>query len=130
MLIFCIYNKAVTGGGVINVAGTVTISGVTMSGNSLTATSGSTFYGGGAIYVGSNKVLILKDSNIYNNTSNYDSKVPSCDVRFANQTTYDKATIYGITADDGNDATIEYSYVCINTTKKYFDEDGNLIDYE
>lgn len=119
-------NKAATGGAVLNVAGTAIVSGTTMNGNTLTATSGSTFYGGAAIYVGSSKTLTLSNSTIYNNTSSYDTKVPSCDIRFGNATAFSNSSISGI-----NINSTDYCYIYHSSTKYYIDSDGNtLIEVE
>lgn len=112
-------NKATTGGGAIDVSGTGVISNVKMYDNSLTAKSGNTFYGGGAIYVGKDKKLALNNSNIYNNNSSYDSKVPSCDI--SNNGTL---TLAGIIADDGDDTKAEQCLVYQSKTLYYVGADG------
>lgn len=99
-------NSASTNGGVVNVAGSAEISGVTMYGN----TAG-TANGGSAIYVSNGKTLKLTDCNIYNNET--------CDIRFYNATTYGKATITGITADDGNASTTECCYIYTSGSEYY-----------
>lgn len=112
-------NKATTGGGAIDVSGTGVISNVKMYDNSLTAKSGNTFYGGGAIYIGKDKKLALNNSNIYNNNSSYDSKVPSCDI--SNNGTL---TLAGIIADDGDDTKTEQCLVYQSKTLYYVSADG------
>lgn len=115
-------NKAVTAGGAVDVAGTGTISGVTMYDNSLT---NNTANGGGAIYVQSGKKLTLSDSNIYNNAS-YEAKgsIPACDIYNAGAET--NLTLSGIRAEDGNAETTEQCLVYQSGKRYYVDAEGNL----
>lgn len=99
-------NSASTYGGVINVAGSAEISNATMYGNTVSATNC-----GSAIYVSNGKTLKLTGCNIYNNET--------CDIRFYSLTTYNKATITGITANDGDDSTTECCYIYKSSSDYY-----------
>lgn len=114
-------NKAATAGGAVHVAGTGTISGVTMYNNSLTNATN----GGGAIYVPSGKKLTLSDSNIYNNAS-YEVKgtIQACDIYNAGAAA--NLTLSGIRADDENAETTEQCLVYQGGKLYYVDIEGNL----
>lgn len=112
-------NSASTYGGVVNVAGTADISNAKMYENAV----GTNERRGAAIYVSGNKTLTLTDCNIFNNT--YLDVL--CDIAFSNQATYNKATISGIVANDGDDSVVEYCYVNIGSTKYYVGIDGSTL---
>lgn len=112
-------NSASTYGGVVNVAGTADISNAKMYEN----TVGTSQNRGAAIYVSGSKTLTLTDCNIFNNT--YSDIL--CDIAFSNQATYNKATISGIAANDGDESTVDYCYVNIGSTKYYIGTDGDTL---